>query len=648
MCGLAGFFRPAGLSASSCEALLRKLTASLHHRGPDDAGTWVDVDAGMALGHRRLAVLDLSPAGHQPMVSASGRYVIVFNGEIYNHLAIRNEIAMTQPSQEWRGHSDTETLLAGFDCWGVEPTLTKTFGMFAFALWDRQSRTLSLARDRVGEKPLFYGWQGDVFLFGSELKALRVHPAFRAEIDRDALAKYMQHGYIKAPYSIYRDIRKLMPGSYLQISAQDAPGIIPDPRTYWSLRKVVESGVAHPFAGSDVEAVDQLEAELKRSISLQSVADVPLGAFLSGGTDSSAVVALMQSQSSRPVKTFTVGFHESDYQEAAYARSVARHLGTDHAELYVTPKEAMEVIPRLPDLYDEPFGDSSAIPTFVVAQFARQHATVCLSGDGGDELFGGYSRYQRTEDVWRIMSRIPKGARNALSHGCRAYSRCCRASSLGWRASRLALYLSARTAQECYFVRMLQCQDVDELVLGSGRDIGRYRANDAIPPTLLNGNLYDTMMYADTLSYLPDDILAKVDRASMGVSLEVRVPMLDHRVIEFAWRLPLHMKVRDRQGKWLLKRVLRKYIPIPLIERPKMGFGVPVGEWVRGPLRDWAEELLDEHRVRREGFLNPRRVREQWLRHLNRTSHEDDSLWQVLMFQAWLTANARPACSHIS
>jgi asparagine synthase (glutamine-hydrolysing) len=642
MCGLAGFFRPAGLSASSCDALLSKLTASLQHRGPDDSGTWVDAGAGIALGHRRLAVLDLSPAGHQPMFSASGRYVIAFNGEIYNHLAIRKEVAMSQPSQEWRGHSDTETLLAGFDCWGVEPTLKKTFGMFAFALWDRHTRTLALARDRVGEKPLFYGWQGDVFLFGSELKALRAHPAFRAEIDRDVLATYMQKGYIEAPYSIYRDIRKLMPGSYLQLSAQDVPGVIPDPRTYWSLREVVESGIAHPFAGSDAEAVDQLEAELKRAISLQSVADVPLGAFLSGGTDSSTVVALMQSQSSRPVKTFTVGFRESDYQEAEYARSVAQLLGTDHTELYVTPKEAMEVIPKLPVLFDEPFGDSSAIPTFVVAQFARRHVTVCLSGDGGDELFGGYSRYQRTDDMWRVLNRIPKVARTALSYGCRAYSRRYRTSSIGWRASRLALYLAARTAQECYHARMLQCQDVDELVLGSGRDIERKPANGA-----MNGNVYDTMMYADTLSYLPDDILAKVDRASMGVSLEARVPMLDHRVIEFAWRLPLQMKVRNRQGKWLLKRVLRKYIPVPLIERPKMGFGVPVGEWVRGPLRSWAEELLAEHRVRSEGFLNPRRVSEQWMRHLNRTSHEGDSLWQVLMFQAWLTDSARPPCSHI-
>jgi asparagine synthase (glutamine-hydrolysing) len=648
MCGLAGFFRPVGLVASSCEELLKKLTDTLHHRGPDDSGTWVDAGAGIALGHRRLAILDLSPAGHQPMVSASGRYVIVFNGEIYNHLAIRKGIAMSQGSQEWRGHSDTETLLAGFECWGLEPTLRKTLGMFALALWDRQTRTLSLARDRVGEKPLFYGWQADVFLFGSELKALRAHPAFRAEIDRDVLAMYMQRGYAEAPHSIYRNIRKLTPGTYLQLSARDAPGIMPDPRTYWSLREVIESGVAHPFAGSDAEGIDELEAELKRSISLQSVADVPLGAFLSGGTDSSAVVALMQSQSSRPVKTFTVGFHESDYQEATYARSVAQHLGTDHTELYVTPKEAMEVIPMLPDLYDEPFGDSSAIPTFIVSRFARQKVTVCLSGDGGDELFGGYSRYQRTEDVWRLLSRIPQGARNALSYGCRAYSRRYRTSSLGWRARRLSSYLSARTAQECYSAVLLQSQDVDELVLGSGREIGRKPAAGAMRLAPPSDDLYDSMMYADTLSYLPDDILAKVDRASMGVSLEVRVPMLDHRVIEFAWRLPLHMKVRNRQGKWLLKRLLERYIPVSLIERPKMGFGVPVGKWVRGPLREWAEELLAESRVRREGFLDPRRVREQWLRHLNRTTHEGDSLWQVLMFQAWLTASAQPAYSHIS
>jgi len=643
MCGLAGFFRPAGLFMPSCEELLKRLTDTLHHRGPDDSGSWVDADAGIALGHRRLAILDLSPSGHQPMVSGSGRYVIVFNGEIYNHLAIRKEIEMLQSSQDWRGHSDTETLLAGFDCWGLEATLRKTSGMFALALWDRQSRTLSLARDRIGEKPLFYGWQGDVFLFGSELKALRVHPAFRAEIDRDILAMYMQRGYIEAPNSIYKSIRKLTAGSYLQLSAQHAHGITPEPRIYWSLREVIKNGVANPFAGSDAAGINELEAVLRRSISLQCVADVPLGAFLSGGIDSSTVVALMQSQSSRPVKTFTVGFHESDYQEASYARSVARHIGTDHTELYVTPKEAMEVIPLLPDLYDEPFGDSSAIPTFIVSRFARQNVTVCLSGDGGDELFGGYSRYQRTDDAWRFLSRIPHGARNAMSYGCRAYSRRDRTSSLGWRASRLSSYLSARTAQECYAAALLQSQDVDELVIGSRPWIGSEPKPETMPLASPGDNLYDTMMYADTMSYLPDDILAKVDRASMGVSLEVRVPMLDHHVVEFVWRLPLHMKVRERQGKWLLKRLLEKYIPISLIERPKMGFGVPVGEWVRGPLREWADDLLAENRMRREGFLNPRRVREQWSRHLNRASHEGDSLWQVLMFQAWLTTSTHPA-----
>jgi asparagine synthase (glutamine-hydrolysing) len=579
------------------------------------------------------------------MVSASGRYVIVFNGEIYNHLAIRNEIALSQHNQEWRGHSDTETLLSAFDRWGLEATLSKTVGMFALALWDRQTKTLSLARDRLGEKPLYYGWQGDVFLFGSELKALRAHPAFSAEVDRNALAGYMQQGYIETPHSIYKNIRKLKPGCYLQLAAHDQPGTVAEPKTYWSLREAIARGTADPFVGSDAEALDELEGVLKRSVSLQRVADVSLGAFLSGGTDSSAIVALMQAQSLQPVKTFTIGFHESAFQEATYAKSVASHLGTDHAELYVTPTEAMEVIPRLPDMYDEPFGDSSAIPTFVVSRFSRRDVTVCLSGDGGDELFAGYSRYQRTADIWRILSRIPLRARRAMSYACSRYARHNRTSSLGWRANRLASYLAAGTAHECFDAHTFHCQQVDEMVIGYGLDTGRQRALGAIQPVPPDGSLYDMMMCADTLSYLPDDILAKVDRASMAVSLEVRVPMLDHRVVEFAWRLPLHMKVRNRHDKWLLKQLLRRYVPIALIDRPKMGFGVPVGEWLRGPLRDWAEELLAESRIRREGYLNPRLVREQWLRHLNRTSHESDSLWQVLMFQAWLAAN--PALSQI-
>lgn len=637
MCGVTGFFRPAGFSAFACEEIVSDSLKSLFHRGPDDGGTWLDGDAGIALGHRRLSILDLSPAGHQPMTSASGRYVIVFNGEIYNHLEIRKELAVSGSPPAWRGHSDTETLLCGFDRWGLESVLKKAVGMFAFALWDRQERMLTLARDRVGEKPLYYGWQGDTFLFGSELKAFRAHPAFRAEIDRNVLARYLRDGYIAAPCSIYQDIFKLLPGTYVQLSAQQLPGTVGKPKAYWSLREVVEHGLANPFAGSDEDAIDELEALLMQAVSLQSIADVPLGAFLSGGVDSTTVVALMQVQSSRRVKTFTIGFHESSYNEAEHAKSVAQHLGTDHTELYVTPREAMGVIPKLPALYDEPFGDSSAIPTFLVSQLARQHVTVSLSGDGGDELFGGYTRYQRTDDIWSAMRHIPYFARKALSKGIGTFSRYSRTSLIGWKASRLALYLSAESAGACYQAQIAQRHDVHDLVMNRG---GLPCGNAALESALPHGNLYSAMMYADAIAYLPDDILAKVDRASMGVSLEARVPMLDHRVLEFAWRLPLHMKVRDREGKWLLKQVLQKHIPKSIIDRPKMGFGVPVGQWLRGPLREWAESLLSEERLKQDGFLNPRLVREQWLRHLAGGSSEADSLWTVLMFQAWLPTSA--------
>jgi asparagine synthase (glutamine-hydrolysing) len=639
MCGIAGFFRPSGLAASVAEAIAEGLAETLLHRGPDDAGTWVDGEAGIALGHRRLAILDLSAAGHQPMISASGRYVIVFNGEIYNHLEIRKEIEARDSPCPWRGHSDTETLLASFDSWGIEPTLRKAVGMFAFALWDRQNRVLTLARDRIGEKPLYYGSQGDIFLFGSELKALRAHPDFRPEIDRNVLVDYMRRGYIAAPNSIYRNVFKLLPGTYLQLSPRHLPGTLPNAKAYWSLRAVAESGLSKPFEGSDAEAVAQLEGHLMHALSLQSIADVSLGAFLSGGIDSSTVVALMQAGSSLAVKTFTLGFCESDYQEAQHAKSVARHLGTDHTEMYVTAREALEVIPKLSDMYDEPFGDSSAIPTFLVSQLARGHVTVSLSGDGGDELFGGYTRYQRTDDIWRAIRRIPYCARKAVSWGISALSRHVNGSSLGWKANRLALYLSARKGEDCYHTQILHRQDASGLVVGIDR------ASSACGPltaALSQGHLFSDMMYSDAATYLPDDILTKVDRASMAVSLEVRVPMLDHRVIEFAWRLPFKMKVRNRESKWLLRQVLQKYVPRSMMDRPKMGFGIPIGQWLRGPLRDWAEDLLAEDRLSRDGLLDPHLVRAQWLRHIGGIPVEVDSLWHVLAFQAWHSSSTAP------
>jgi len=630
MCGVIGFLQPSGFATASTEETLRELSATLSHRGPDDAGTWVDGEAGIALGHRRLAILDLTSAGQQPMISASGRYVIAFNGQIYNHLEIREELALKNPPPKWRGRADTETLLAAFDYWGIESTLRKCVGMFAIALWDREERILTLVRDRLGEKPLYYGWQNKSFLFGSELKALRAHPRFQANIDRDVLALYMRRGYIPAPHSIYSGIFKLPPGTFLQLAVSCEPETLPRPQTYWSLKDVAERGLARPLDCSDTEATNELESCLKRAVSLQSVADVPLGAFLSGGIDSSTIVALMQDQSSRRVKTFTIGFHQSDYNEAAHAKRVAQHLGTEHTELYVTAREAMAIIPRLPHLYDEPFGDSSAIPTFLVSELARQQVTVSLSGDGGDELFAGYSRYQRTDDAWRWARRVPYVVRNTMSCGLSAFARRCRSSSFAWKSNRLAGYLSARQAMDFYDVQISQRFDDCSLVIGGNTK--RLKST----PELARGRIYDNMMYIDGLNYLPDDILAKVDRASMGVSLESRVPMLDHRVVDFAWQLPAHMKMRGRQSKWILRQVLRKYVPDSLVDRPKKGFGVPVGDWVREPLRDWAESLLSESRLKHEGFLNPQLAREHWTQHLNRTPSRGDCIWQLLMFQEWL------------
>jgi asparagine synthase (glutamine-hydrolysing) len=633
MCGIAGFFRPAGLSAVAAEPVLGDMSASISHRGPDDSGIWLDAAAGIALGHRRLSILDVSTAGHQPMMSPSGRYVIVFNGEIYNHSDIRSEIDLFEPAPRWRGHSDTEILLAAFERWGIEASLKRTVGMFALALWDRQERSLILARDRIGEKPLYYGWQGDVLLFSSELKALRAHPAFLGSIDRSVLTEYFRHGYIAAPHSIYQGIFKLMPGTYMQFSEH---GVTPRPITYWSLRDVAAKGLAEPFAGNDAEAVSRLESELLRAVAGQCIADVPLGAFLSGGVDSSTIVALMQVQSRRPVKTFTIGFREDTYNEAGHAKTVARHLGTDHTELFVTAREAMDVIPRLASIYDEPFGDSSAIPTFLVSQLARRRVTVALSGDGGDELFGGYARYQRTGDIWSLLRRMPYIARKTVSLGVGSFSRRSRLASTREKSARLARYLHAENSAAVYRVQMVQLQDAHQLVVGNHGSVW----NSAPDPGFLRRDIYSTMMYMDSSTYLPDDILAKVDRASMSVGLEARAPMLDHRVVDFAWRLPLHMKVRGKRGKWLLKQVLGKYVSESMPERPKMGFGVPVGEWVKGPLRDWAESLLDEERLRRENFINPKMAREQWIRHLGGDSSCGDRVWHMLAFQSWLASVA--------
>jgi asparagine synthase (glutamine-hydrolysing) len=624
-----------------------RMADQLVHRGPDDAGLWVDAEAGVALGFRRLAIVDLSPAGHQPMTSSNGRYVIVFNGEVYNFGELRKDLEPLRHG--FRGHSDTEVMLEAVSEWGLEAAVRKFVGMFAFALWDRRERVLHLVRDRLGIKPLYCGWQDKTFLFGSELKALRVHPAFRPEVNRSALALYLRLGYIPQPYSIYQGIWKPPAGHILSIQAGAQPSLeLPGTARYWSAKEVYETGAADPFQGSGAEAIEELDRLLRESIRLRMIADVPLGAFLSGGIDSSTVVSLMQAQSNRPVKTFTIGFHEQEFNEAAHAKAVAAHLGTDHTELYVTPKQAMDVIPKLPTLYDEPFGDSSQIPTYLLSALTRRHVTVSLSGDGGDELFGGYTRYVRGRKFWEIIRCFPYTSRNALARLIRVCKpatynrlwggltpilpRLARPSTVGDRAYRLAEMMAARNPEELYHNLISYWRHPTEVVLDAKES-----------PTILTqpsdwarlADISQRMMFLDLATYLPDDILAKVDRASMGVSLEARVPILDHRVVEFAARIPLSMKIRWGQTKWLLREVLYRYVPRELVERPKMGFGIPIEDWLRGPLRDWAEELMSEGRLRREGFFRPEAIRELWAVHLSRQRNRYGHLWNVLMFQAW-------------
>ncbi|MHB8938517.1 MAG: asparagine synthase (glutamine-hydrolyzing) [Thiobacillus sp.] len=652
MCGISGFLTRTDAGPSS--VIARRMADAISSRGPDDSGVWVDEAAGIALAHRRLSILDLSPHGHQPMLSHCGRYVIAFNGEVYNFAALREELEKTGVAPAWRGHSDTEVMLAAIAAWGLEAALKKFVGMFAFALWDREARTLSLARDRLGEKPLYYGWQGETFLFGSELKALRAHPAFRAEIDRDALALFLRHNAVPAPYSIYQGIYKLPPGSYWQCALTPGPspaGGRGEIKAYWSARLVAEMGQRNLFRGGDAEAATELERLLGQAVGGQMVADVPLGAFLSGGIDSTTVVALMQAQSSRPVKTFTIGFNEAGYNEAEHAHAVARHLGTEHTELYVTPRDAMDVIPNLATIYDEPFADSSQIPTYLVSRLARSHVTVSLSGDGGDELFGGYNRYFWARNIWRKLGWMPHPLRAALAGVITtlppaawntAFQRLerwlparLRYANPGDKLHKAAEILAVRSPEEIYLGLVSHWKNPAHLVPGSVE-----------PLTLLTdpGQQADLpdfehrMMVLDTVTYLPDDILTKVDRAAMAVSLETRVPLLDHRLLEFAWTLPLDMKIRHGQGKWLLRQVLYRHVPQAMMERPKMGFGVPIDHWLRGPLKDWAAALIEPGRLAREGFFDPAPIQRKWVEHQSGSRNWSYHLWDVLMFQAWLQA----------
>jgi asparagine synthase (glutamine-hydrolysing) len=650
MCGLAGYVDfPGSVGTQDSVVLLERMASALAHRGPDDAGVWIE--GPVALAHRRLSILDLSPAGHQPMHSADGRYVLIFNGEIYNHFDLRTQLASAGAVPAWRGHSDTETMLAAINAWGIEEALRRFVGMFAFALWDREELHLMLARDRIGEKPLYYGWQGKTFIFGSELKALAVHPAWAPEIDREALTLFMRYGYVPEPWSIYRGICKLPAGCWLELGHNETAGRMPDPRIYWSAQSRVEEASRSRITESAV-ALIELERRLGRAISRQCIADVPLGAFLSGGVDSSIVVALMRAQSNRPVRTFTIGFHEAGYNEAEHAEAVARHLGTDHTELYVTAEEARAVIPRLPELYDEPFADSSQIPTHLVARMARQHVTVALSGDGGDELFGGYKRYVWGREIWHLIGLLPVSLRSAAARVLAHVSpqrwdsllcamgpllpRRMRVNQPGDRLHKFAALLDAASSDALYRRLLSQQQNPAAVVIGGSE-----------PITWADGQLHEAnrsdfterMMFHDFVGYLAGDILTKVDRAAMGVSLETRIPFLDHEVVEFAWRVPPSMKIRDGQGKWLLRQLLYKYVPKELIERPKQGFGIPLDRWLRGPLRQWAEFLLDADRLRREAYLDPAPIRKKWEEHLSGRRNWQYLLWNVLMFQAWLESH---------
>jgi len=640
MCGVAGFINHGSFEL---EYQLGKMLSHLLHRGPDDAGQWLDCESGVALGHRRLSILDLSMAGHQPMASACGRYVIAFNGEIYNWKELRKSLDESGSTLSWKGYSDTEVLLAAIVAWGLPEALKMSRGMFALALWDRSERCLLLARDRIGEKPLYYGKHNGSFFFGSELKALHAAPGWDGQIDPGSLSLFLRYGYVPAPRSIYKNVFKLQPGTYLRV---DVEGNWDAPQSWWNFADHAQRGVNNRIVHTDHAALLSLDRVLGDAVDEQMVADVPLGALLSGGLDSSLIVALMQSRSTQPVRTFTIGFSEEDYDEAAHAKRIARHLGTEHTELYVSPSEALDVIPRLPDIYDEPFGDSSQIPTVLVSALTRQHVTVCLSGDAGDELFGGYNRYYWASSLWNRLGRVPPGVRNLFAAGLSVIPaegwnglfkmlgpmipRRYEVSNPGDKLHKLAEVLGAPSPEVLYHLLVSQWRG--QLPLKDVIEPDTLVATPAQWPQL--NSFPEQMMMLDTLSYLPDDILVKVDRAAMAASLETRVPFLDPRVIDFAWQLPLSQKVRGGQGKWLLRQLLYRYVPRDLVDRPKQGFGVPIEHWLRGPLREWAEELLSPAMLEVDGLLDSAAIRRIWKAHLGGRNMQH-ALWNVLMYQAW-------------
>jgi asparagine synthase (glutamine-hydrolysing) len=648
MCGFAGFVdTKRATNGDDLRSCVRRMSLTLLHRGPDDEGHWVDPSCGVAFGFRRLAILDVTENGHQPMTSASGRYTLMLNGEIYNFAELRSELQGKDAGLRFRGHSDTEVLLSAFERWGVIESLPRLNGMFAVAVWDRDAQTLTLARDRLGEKPLYYGWAGNTFLFGSELKAFRANPAFAPEIDRDAVALYLRYNCIPDPKTIYQGIQKLPPAGYATLRGSDL-----QVGSYWSASEVILKALAQPFSGTDDEAIRALDEHLRRAVKMRMVSDVPLGAFLSGGIDSSMVVALMQAQSDRPVKTFSIGFEDAAYNEANDARAVAAHLHTEHTELYVSHSDVLNVIPRLAKIYDEPFADSSQIPTFLVSQLARQKVTVSLSGDGGDELFGGYNRHTWGRRIWSKIGWTPALLRKAMAAGIHSvspgkwnslFSRfghimpgAMRQRLPGYKLHKLADVLPSRDEAVLYTLLTSHWSDPQKIVLGATGEVSTKSLAKNWPSL---GGFEQNSMAMDTLGYLPNDILVKLDRAAMAVSLEGRVPFLDPDVFAFAWRLPLTTKIRNGQGKWILRQLLDRYVPRQLFERPKMGFGIPIESYLRGPLRDWAEGLLSESRIREDGLLAPELIRKRWDEHLSGRKDWQYHIWDVLMLQAWLDEN---------
>jgi asparagine synthase (glutamine-hydrolysing) len=647
MCGIAGILRRGGGQAPIYDNVAR-MTSALAHRGPDDSAIWTDADAGISLGQRRLAIQDLSAAGAQPMHSDCRRLSVTFNGEIYNHFTIRSELEAAGAAPNWRGHSDTETLLYAIRHWGIKEALQRLNGMFAFALWDARDRVLTLCRDRFGEKPLFYAWIGGDFVFASELKAFATHPNWKASIDRRALTAFMRYSYVPAPWTIWEGVRKLVAGSMLSIPESIAPGELPQPEAYWSMREQVAVG-RHDRLTDSVAAIDELERLLAQAVVRQSISDVPLGAFLSGGIDSSTIVALMQKHSSQPVKTYSIGFAEADFNEAVHARGVARHLRTDHTELIVSPSDARDVIPKLAQIYDEPFGDSSQIPTRLVAALARRSVTVALSGDAGDELFGGYNRHVWGARLQARFGRLPAPAKIMLAAAIRLMApepantigrlagrvlpQRYRLLRAGDQMAKIGRIVGSSSFDEMYRLLSSIDDEPSRAVIGGGEPASWFTEQIAdIDPSL---DSLDRMTLSDALSYLTDDILQKVDRAAMSVSLETRMPFLDRDVVAFSCRLPPDLKVRNGEGKWLVRQVLGRHVPGHLVDRPKTGFGIPLDDWLRGPLKSWASDLLAPDRLDRQGWFNTKRVGRIWAEHLAGERNHGSWLWNVLTVQAW-------------